>query len=628
MNNGAFGENFPYSNFHDLNMDWIIQIAKNFLDQYTSIQQIISDGEENLTNLTETGIANLTDKAEELENLLQAWYNTHSADIAAQLAAALADLDSELATNIQSFNLQAEEKAEETLESIPDDYTALSNLAILNKKNINDIVNIQNISLFRETFTDTGVVTLDADIPEGWYTLHVDSIASTDTDNTVCRVMFLYNDYTVLSMFLPRNTEINEDIAVTGTVNKIKFLASDSDAHSAGDTFTFTGFTVYKNTPIHDKLDFAFNGFSNLLQNREVVAFSNTISATGYIDVPVYIPKGSYVFRSDSITSTDTDNTVCRVMLLRKDLSLVEQFYADRVNNYQNLITINSDVELIRFFASDGTSTSSGDTFTFTNCTISAISEMNENIKIHTSPENLIPYLVKYNGTHVTLVLENTTYDVINMYKAYFGNDYFTNYSGYVGSSNPFDRGLYTTGIKIVGQANTKFIMSADTGNTNVNNLFSVFAPYTDTTLENITIDIGNNLCRYAIHDDFAPRNCEMIYKNLTLIGSGSANALYGMGCGSNALYIFDHCWFISNTTRAFVAHSAPNQTQPCILKLNGCVSHKEIAFYYYSTFSGMNIAYVDANLTNVTLDAVQAGDTENFTIYHDNGTSIDILTQ
>ena len=41
MNSGAFGENFPYTNFHELNMDWIIKIAKDFLDQYTHIQQII-----------------------------------------------------------------------------------------------------------------------------------------------------------------------------------------------------------------------------------------------------------------------------------------------------------------------------------------------------------------------------------------------------------------------------------------------------------------------------------------------------------------------------------------------------------------------------------------------------------
>lgn len=34
MNNGAFGEHFPYTNFHDLNLDWIIGIIKDFSDNY------------------------------------------------------------------------------------------------------------------------------------------------------------------------------------------------------------------------------------------------------------------------------------------------------------------------------------------------------------------------------------------------------------------------------------------------------------------------------------------------------------------------------------------------------------------------------------------------------------------
>ena len=50
MSIGAFGENFPYSNFHDLNMDWIVKIAKDFLDQYTNIQNTINDGLEELDN--------------------------------------------------------------------------------------------------------------------------------------------------------------------------------------------------------------------------------------------------------------------------------------------------------------------------------------------------------------------------------------------------------------------------------------------------------------------------------------------------------------------------------------------------------------------------------------------------
>ena len=114
MNNGAFGENFPYSNFHDLNMDWIIKIAKDFLDQYTHIQETI-----------DTGLENLDNKAEELKNLLQQWYDTHSEDIANQLASALNDINTALTTAVNSFAVQAHQKAEEALESIPADYTQL-----------------------------------------------------------------------------------------------------------------------------------------------------------------------------------------------------------------------------------------------------------------------------------------------------------------------------------------------------------------------------------------------------------------------------------------------------------------------------------------------------------------------
>ena len=145
MNTGIFGEGFPYSNFHDLNMDWIIKIAKDFLDQYSHIQEIISEGEQSLTNLTEQGeesLTNLTteglqqlqDKADTLEGLLQEWYNTHSEDIATQLADALTDLntwytnhigflDYYVTTAIETFTTEAERKGAEVIESIPSDYS-------------------------------------------------------------------------------------------------------------------------------------------------------------------------------------------------------------------------------------------------------------------------------------------------------------------------------------------------------------------------------------------------------------------------------------------------------------------------------------------------------------------------
>ena len=123
-------ENFPYTDMHQLNLDWIIKIAKDFLDQYTHIQQLIADGEVSLQNLTESGLEQLQNKADTLEGLLDDWYNTHSADIANALTAALADLAAALTQTIASFDNHADQKAAQTIASIPDDYTTFFNAAL------------------------------------------------------------------------------------------------------------------------------------------------------------------------------------------------------------------------------------------------------------------------------------------------------------------------------------------------------------------------------------------------------------------------------------------------------------------------------------------------------------------
>lgn len=149
MNSGAFGENFPYTNFHDLNMDWIIKIAKDFLDQYTSIQQIITDGEASLTEKTEQGLQALEDKKTELENLLDQWYENHSEDIANALANALQEISTSYQTVITNFTNYANEKGQEVIDSIPADYTALV-------QRVSDLetgdYNIVNVSPFTNEF--------------------------------------------------------------------------------------------------------------------------------------------------------------------------------------------------------------------------------------------------------------------------------------------------------------------------------------------------------------------------------------------------------------------------------------------------------------------------------------------
>lgn len=118
-------ENFPYTDMHQLNLDWIIKIAKDFLDKYTQIQETIS-----------TGLTDLDNEKERLEQLLQEWYDTHSQDIADQLADALNTISNNLQSAMLSFNALANQKTQQSIASIPDDYTEVDYRAKWNYKAI------------------------------------------------------------------------------------------------------------------------------------------------------------------------------------------------------------------------------------------------------------------------------------------------------------------------------------------------------------------------------------------------------------------------------------------------------------------------------------------------------------
>ena len=146
------GENFPYTNFHDLNMDWIIKIAKDFLDQYTHLQETITGGETQLSTEITEGLAQLQDKAGDLEALLNQWYATHSEDIAAELSQAIID-----------FNQAAEAKGLAVTASIPSDYSELSRIANTTRENLlrynaSNLFNMQKNYSFSGTYYGVSIV--------------------------------------------------------------------------------------------------------------------------------------------------------------------------------------------------------------------------------------------------------------------------------------------------------------------------------------------------------------------------------------------------------------------------------------------------------------------------------------
>lgn len=219
MNNGAFGENFPYSNFHDLNMDWIIKIAKDFLDQYTHIQEVIANGEESLTNLTTEGLEQLQEKADALETLLQQWYDTHSEDIADQLASALDDLNAQLTLNLNSFIQQANQKTQDSIASIPSDYSTLAqDVENLKANNSFNIAPIKNGSA-----TNRGITFDWSGDGRSCHVHGTQSGSGSSTDN-------LYDNHTLMPVgFTPGETYyVNFDAPSTMRLQVNGFTADDS----------------------------------------------------------------------------------------------------------------------------------------------------------------------------------------------------------------------------------------------------------------------------------------------------------------------------------------------------------------------------------------------------------------
>ena len=65
MNKGIFGENFPYTNFHDLNLDWIIKTMRGIADQLEDFSKTASDAETAINTTAQTAIDSIETEKED-----------------------------------------------------------------------------------------------------------------------------------------------------------------------------------------------------------------------------------------------------------------------------------------------------------------------------------------------------------------------------------------------------------------------------------------------------------------------------------------------------------------------------------------------------------------------------------
>lgn len=132
-------EHWPYSNLHDLNLDWILQIIGDFKRQY-----------ENLTEYFNGLIAQLDEKTqEEIAEFDEAisGYETTLRELESQLSSNLVQTKNDCVTDLtdtrnnymttlynvgESQAVMIRDLGQEVRESIPSDYSTLENAAIKN----------------------------------------------------------------------------------------------------------------------------------------------------------------------------------------------------------------------------------------------------------------------------------------------------------------------------------------------------------------------------------------------------------------------------------------------------------------------------------------------------------------
>ncbi len=146
------------------------------------------------------------------------------------------------------------------------------------------------------------------------------------------------------------------------------------------------------------------------------------------------------------------------------------------------------------------------------------------------------------------LVIGSGTYNIINEYKAFYGNSYFDDYVDY--SQDLFDAGIWLHDIELKFEAGSKVIANYTGTNQNVIDNFSAFATGNNVIIDGLTLDAVN--LRYGIHADYNSGDSEsyFIVRNSDLKNvRPDGNKCIGAGLGMHVFWLFENIIFRSTGT-------------------------------------------------------------------------------
>ena len=215
----------------------------------------------------------------------------------------------------------------------------------------------------------------------------------------------------------------------------------------------------------------------------------------------------------------------------------------------------------------------------------------------------------------------DTDVDLFDSYATEKGSDYWKEYRGYTDGTTTvrnkagmfiyphvnFNGNGHTVSFKIPPEVLTDPEYS--TAIFYIKRDISPFNLGGDNVLENVIIDIGNDNCRYAIHDDFAYTTEGEIIRNVTMKGTGHSPALLGAGVKPYCNYIIENCICLDNQDDCDILyHSSTRTTQAAsYLVIRNCYCEKDINIKYVGTNQVVTPCIVTGNkVREITLTAGQ----------------------
>lgn len=278
---------------------------------------------------------------------------------------------------------EIEAKGEETLNSIPDDYTELSNVLNAVTENTINLWELGDVGPFERS---SGYKMLSAPLVKGkTYTFTAD-VESNDTYSTDCRVYlagYNPNEYTFSTSFLiERGLRKSATFTVpdvegsTSIYQGFVFYASRTNTQSAGDTAKFSNIQLQegeKSTAVMPHKTAVDSYFRLVEEKTDNLWTHGDLSFTKTSD-KVYFGTTlehdtDYTFSAD-IVSDDTYSPDCRIYLVNSnDNTMSEQILIGRGSNQSVTFHTSATVDIIGLiiYASRTSSQSEDDTATFKN---------------------------------------------------------------------------------------------------------------------------------------------------------------------------------------------------------------------------------------------------------------------